>query len=387
MHLSLLSEFLSRRNVSRRKVLIATTIAGVLAFGSLFALTRDKKPKSTVTTVYELAPADVLTVQERPLTRTLRLTGSLTPLRHGVVKAHSDGALLEMHVREGDRVRKNQLLCRIDPRNLIAELDARTAALHKAEADLSLASKNRDNSVVLLDRKLISQNAFDQTQSAYDVAAANTEAAAAQVRLAENALHDTEIRADFDGVVATRYVQVGERVMPDTPLLALVDLSTMELEALVPVADVPTIKPGQEARFTVDGFGAREFTGQVERINPQTQQGTRSLTVYVSVNNADGALKGGMFADGELVLQQTAPLLAVPKSAIHRDANESYVLLLQNGEIVKRAVIVGDEFASTNMSEIREGLAAASRVIVTPIAELKPGVRAKLIAPALSNAS
>src|SRR5262245_21319041 len=233
----------------QRKILLAAGVGGVLVFGTIYAVSSDdvKKPKADV--VLELAPADVLAIRAQPLTHTLRLSGSLTPLRHAVVKSHSVGPVLELQVAEGERVKKGRILVRIDPRNLLAELDARTAALHKAQADSLLAKKNRDNSSILLDRKLVSQNAFDQTVASYDVAVANEQASAAQVRLAENALHDADIRADFDGVVAARHVQAGERVMPDTPLLTLVDLSTMQLEARVPVAEVSAIKVGQTARF------------------------------------------------------------------------------------------------------------------------------------------
>jgi RND family efflux transporter MFP subunit len=294
----------------RRKVLIAIGVAGILAVsGSLFAISRSPESKTNESIVYELAPADVLTVRSQPLTRTLRLSGSLTPLRHAIIKSRSSGTLVDLSVKEGDRVRAGSLLARIDPRNLQAELDARTAALRKSQADLVLATKNRDNSVVLLKQKLISQNAFDQTEATYMASIANEDAAQAQVRMSQIALADTEIRADFDGVVATRSVQIGERVLPDSPLLSIVDLSKMQLEALVPVADVPAINVGQAARFTVDGFGDREFTGKVERISPQAQPGTRSLTIYVTVANTDGTLKGGMFADGALLIEQTQPPL------------------------------------------------------------------------------
>ncbi|HYM33759.1 MAG TPA: efflux RND transporter periplasmic adaptor subunit [Steroidobacteraceae bacterium] len=370
----------------RRQLLIAIAVVGVIAVtGSIYALTRDGASKTDAPIVYELAPTDVQTLKAQPLTRTLRVSGSLTPLRHAVVKSHSAGTVLEIRVHEGDRVRSGQLLARIDPRNLKAELDSRIAALRKAEADLSLATKNRDNSVTLLKQKLISQNAFDQTEATYEASIANKDAAEAQVRMAEIALSDTEIRAEFDGVVATRTAQVGERVMPDSPLLSLVDLVTMELEALVPMADVPEIKPGQVSRFKVDGFGAREFTGHVERINPQAQPGTRSLTVYLSVANPDGALKGGMFAEGDLVIHQTTPVFALPNNAIRREADKSYVLVVKNGTIARLDVAVGERFEDMGLNVIREGLSDNMQIIVAPITSLKPGVSVKL--PSASAAS
>jgi RND family efflux transporter MFP subunit len=367
----------------RRRLLIALGIGGLLAVsGTIYAITSGAKPKTTDPIVYELADTDVLQVKAASLKRSLRLSGTLAPLRHAIVKSHSVGTVLEIRVHEGDRVRTGALLVRIDPRNLQATLDSQNAALRKANADLLLATKNRDNSVTLLNQKLISQNAFDQTEATYAASVANVEAAQAQVRMAQIALSDTEIRAEFDGIIAARSAQVGERVMPDSSLLTIVDLATMQLEALVPVADVPSVKVGQTARFTVDGFGSREFAGHVERINPQAAAGARSLSVYLTVANDDSALKGGMFAQGELVLQQTAPLLAVPNTAIRDDGQHRYVLVLHDGQVAKRDVTLGDQFETAGLTEIREGLTDAAQVIVAPVTALKPGMRAKVTVPA-----
>jgi RND family efflux transporter MFP subunit len=166
--------------------------------------------------------------------------------------------------------------------------------------------------------------------------------------------------------------------MPDSTLLSLVDLSKMQLEALVPVADVPAIEVGQQAHFTVDGFGAREFTGHVERINPQAQQGTRSLTVYLTVANSDGALKGGMFADGQLLLQQTASLVAVPSSAVRSDSDGDYVLALHEGVIARTPVVAGATFADSGLTVIDSGLLVDTQVVISTASTIKAGVRARL---------
>jgi len=359
-------------------------MGGVLALlvgsTSLFALTRKETPPAAPTPIYELAAADVLKVTPQPLTRSLRLSGTLSPVRHAMVKAHSGGIVMEVRAQEGDRVRRGAVLVRMDPRNLQAELDARQAALRKAQADSTLAAKNRDNSVILLKEKLISQNAFDQTVATHESAIASQEGAMAQLRLAQLALDETEIRADFDGIVAARDAQVGERAAAGALLLSLVDLSQMQLEALVPVADIPAVRVGVAARFHVDGFGERQFAGRVERISPQTEQGTRSLTVYVSVDNADSTLKGGMFADGQLVLAQTAPVLAVPSSAIHKDQEGAYVLSVKEGSVVRLPVVTGAEYGDSGMTVVDEGVAEATHVIVAPATTLKPGARAKLAA-------
>jgi len=363
------------RRKARWTLAIVTALLAIST--SIYAITRTEAPNAPTVVAYELAPADVFVVKPQAMTRALRLSGTLGPVRHSVVKARSVGVVLEVRAHEGERVRRGATLVRIDPANLQAELEVRMAALRKAQAELALATKNRDNSVALLAQKLISQNAFDQTIAAYETGVANEQTAAAQLRLAQIALNDTEIRADFDGVVATRKIQVGERVMPDAVLLTIVDLALMQLEALVPVADIPTVRVGQPAHFRVDGFGAREFVGRVERISPQAEPGTRSLTVYLSVANADAVLKGGMFADGELILQHTAPLLAIPTTAIRTINLSDTVLALEDGVVVERHIVRGDVFPAAGLTAVREGL-TESAVIIVGSTMLKPGMQAKL---------
>src|SRR5262249_46937886 len=152
----------------------------------------------------------------------------------------------------------------------------------------------------LLRQKFISQNAFDTTQSVYDAADANMRSAEAQLRLAQKAINDAEIRAPFAGIIAKKIVNPGEKVAMDSPLFGLVDLGKMEIEAPAPASEVPSVRVGHAATFRVDGFGDRTFDGKVERINPMTEAGSRSITLYISVANRDGALRGGMFAKGQI---------------------------------------------------------------------------------------
>ena len=104
-------------------------------------------------------------------------------------------------------------------------------------------------------------------------------------------LDDAVIRAPFSGTIAKRLVQPGEKVSADSPVVAIVDLRQMLLEAAVPAAEIPSVRVGQGARFKVSGFGDREFAGQVQRINPVTVEGSRAITIYIAVENADRALK------------------------------------------------------------------------------------------------
>jgi RND family efflux transporter MFP subunit len=342
----------------------------------------DKGMTKPPTGPLELAGADVATVTLSELSRVLPLSGTLSPLVQTTIKSKVAGEVLEMTVREGQTVHRGEMLARIDTRNLKAQLESQQASLEKARADLSLAKLNRDNSKAMLDEHYISQNAYDTADSTYQADLATERVAEAQMRLAQIAWEDAVVKAPFDGIVAARLAQPGEKVNIDGSLMTLVDLSNMELQAPAPASEIPGVKVGQIAHFHVGGFAERQFEGRVERINPMTEQSSRSIMVYLSVANPDGALKGGMFAQGELTLDKTQPTPAMPYAAVRPEAGLPYVFVLVDGRLVRRAVSLGLRSEDQGMVEVRGGLKAGDTVIVANIDTLKDG-QAAILKPAV----
>jgi membrane fusion protein, multidrug efflux system len=326
----------------------------------------------------ELAAADVATVSLTPLSRALPISGSLSPLVQTTVRSKVAGDVLELTVREGQAVKQGELLARIDTRYLKATLDSQQAALEKARADLALAKVNRDNSEAMLKEHFISQNAYDSAASTYAADLANEKAAEAQVALAQLSYNDAVVRAPFSGTVVKRMVQPGERIDVDGAIVTLVDLSQMEFQVTAPASEIPSVKVGQLAHFKVGGFGDRQFQGKVERINPMTESGSRSITVYLSVPNPDGALKGGMFGQGSLVLDSTAPLPAVPGAALRNEAGVPYVLVFADGKLQRRPVTLGLGSADQTSVEVREGLKPGEQVVLAKLTSFTDGMPAKL---------
>jgi membrane fusion protein (multidrug efflux system) len=150
----------------------------------------------------------------------------------------------------------------------------------------------------------------------------------------------------------------------------------MLLSAAVPAVEIPSVEVGHAARFRVGGFGARDFEGTVQRINPVTEDGSRAISVYIAVPNEDRALKGGMFAQGTLQLSSTEPVLAIPQQAVRYEASAPYVYTLEDGKIARKSVTLGTQVESEGFAEVRSGLAAGDRVIVADIGERKPGSEA-----------
>jgi RND family efflux transporter MFP subunit len=367
---------MSLRNKPVAIALVAIAIVGsVIGWRATQAKPEQKKDGPVV---LEFTPADLAVVEVRSLVRTIPFSGSLAPVVQTTVKSKVPGEVNRVHVREGETVAPGQLLAQIDVADLQSRVDAQVAGLEEAKARLNIADKNRVNNQALLRQKFISQNAYDTTESTYEASAASVRSQEAQLRIAKKALDDAAVRAPFAGIIATRTVQPGEKVGMDHPMFTLVDLARMEIEAPAPASEVPSVKVGQNAAFSVDGFGERKFEGRVERINPTAQQGSRAIVLYISVTNRDGALKGGMFAKGQIVLDRPQPAAVVPATAIREESGQAYVFTIENDKIVRRPVKVGSVQQAEGVVEILSGLEQGMKVVAARVSGLKAGAPAKL---------
>lgn len=330
----------------------------------------------------ELAQADIAIVAPAVLSRALPVTGSLSPLLQTTVRAQAPGEVTEVTVREGQTVAAGDVLVRIDTRNLAAARDSAAADLEKARADLALAVLNRDKSAAMLQKKFIAQNSHDASEAAWQAAVASVKAAEAQLSLASIALAYATVRAPFAGIVSARLVQPGEKIEIGADLVGVVDLAHLELQAPAPADDVPSVRVGQVAQFTVGGFGARQFEGRVARINPMTDTGSRSVMLYLSVENPDGVLKGGMFAQGRLILDQTEPVPAIPLTAVRDQAGVQYVFTVEKAKITRRNVTLGLRSEEQNLVEVRSGVPLGAKVVAARIDTLKEGAPVVMGRPA-----
>ncbi len=337
---------------------------------------KDGKPKADAALVF--SSNDVVQAEARSLARSLAISGSLQPLTQSLLKSKASGEVRQVAVREGETVARGQLLVTIDTVDLNNRLEAAQADLEERRARLSIALRNRETNEALLKRNFISQSAFDQTQSTWQGAEAAVRGGEAQVRLARTAVEDAMVRSPLAGIVAKRHVNVGERVGPESPLLNIVDLTRLELEVTVPASDIGEVSIGQPVRFAVDGYGSREFTGRVARINPVAEPGSRAIKLFIDVPNADQALKGGMFAQGALVLAQGPSLPVVPGSAIVEEAGQGYVFVIKDGKIDKRAVKRGMSDAATGQVALESGVATGETVVRIRMNGLKAGSAAAI---------
>jgi RND family efflux transporter MFP subunit len=322
-------------------------------------------------TVVELAASDVTEAQTRELAQGLPISGSLRAVNSAVVKARAAGELQGLKVREGDAVTAGQVIARVDATEYLARLSQAQQQADSAKAQVDIAQRQWDNNKALVDQGFISKTALDTSLNNLAAAQANHKATLAAVDVAKKAMDDTVLRAPISGMVAQRLAQPGERVAVDARVIEIVDLSRLELEATLSAADSVDVRVGQEAVLQIEGT-ARAVPAKVVRINPSAQAGSRGVLAYLAIGDATG-LRQGLFAQGTLGTAQTSSL-AVPLSAVRTDKPAPYVQIVENNQVVHKAVEMGVRGASGKETMVAvKGIAPGTVVIQGSVGPLREG--------------
>ena len=274
----------------------AAIIIVLVAGGALRAISaRQAKQtalaESTATTrqvVMDIAPEEVNPVRRQNLSLDIPLSGSLRAVQTATIKARVAGELQGLTLREGDTVRAGQEVARTDPTESNARLRQAQQQADAARTQVDINQRLFANNRALVDQGFISPTALDASKASLQGAQASYQAAQAAADVARKAVADTVLRSPIDGQVAQRLAQNGERVAVEARILEVVDLSRLELEALMGPADSVAVRLGQKATLRVEGR-SDPLEATVVRINPSAQAGSRSVPVYLAIDNRRAA--------------------------------------------------------------------------------------------------
>ncbi|GLC91989.1 RND transporter [Cupriavidus sp. TA19] len=368
--------------MKRKTLLIAVAcaivvVSAVAAVRKASSARQPQPPVQAAANVVEFLQTDLVNVGRQDLQVSLPLSGSLRALNQASVKAKVSGEVQQVLVREGEPVRAGQVIARIDSTEYEAKVAQARGQMLAMQGQFQNSRQTWERNRELVGKGFISKTAFDKFQSDLDVARANLDAAQGGLAVAQKALADTVVKAPLDGMVAARAVQPGEKVSPDTRLVDVVDLRVLELEAPVPMADVARASVGQAVELDVEGAG--RFTGKLVRINPSVMQGTRSIMVYVRVENADAKLRAGMFARGALVLGERSAVVAVPVSAVRMEGERAFVYAIDKDVLAEHPVQLGVRDEGSGLVEIVSGLDAGTEIVRTNLGTLRSGSQVRRV--------
>ncbi|MFY8053975.1 MAG: efflux RND transporter periplasmic adaptor subunit [Limnohabitans sp.] len=371
--------------IKTRHVVIAVILLALLAgiWRALSARRAQQQSASAIATTQtsiEIAQSDVLVVQERNLTQTLGVSGTVKALNYAVIKAKVAGELKEVTVREGDRVNAGQVLARIDPIEYQQRWNQLKEQAAAAKSQLEIAQRQWDSNKALVDQGFISKIALDNSQASLQGAIASHRAAMAGADVARKALDDSVLVAPFAGVIAVRSAQPGERVGIDARVMELVDLSQLEIETPLTPSDSVDVRVGQTARIQIEDR-PQMVSAKVKRISPSAQAGSRSVMVYLSLESPEG-LRHGLFAKGQIQLK-TVQALSLPLSAIRTDRAKPYVQVVEKvGEtqqVVHKTVELGLRGIDAQQPETDTwvavtGVSPNSQVLIGQVGSLREGL-------------
>lgn len=323
------------------------------------------------TPAVEFSPVDLVTAELRSVTPAVAITGSLAAVTQTTLTAPFEGRLATVAVRAGERVEAGRLLARLDESDLAARLAELRAALASAEEQFDLAERNRAAHLALLERNFISRNAFDNALGGHAEKRAAVQAHRARVAIAERALRDARITAPFSGEIASRDVEPGQWVEPHRRLFTLVRPDRLELEIAVTTEQLGSIAPGQSVEFNVGGFASRTFAGRVARINPAAQSSSRTVTVYIAVDNSDGVLRAGLFASGRILTGSAEEAVTLPSGALRREGGQEGLWVIEGTRLAWRPVEAGA--AEADRIRIHAGLRPGEQVVAAPLLAARAG--------------
>jgi HlyD family secretion protein len=271
---------------------------------------------------------EAVSYQTSPVTRssiksTVSATGALQAVRTVQVGTQVSGQIAQIYVDFNDKVKKGQLIARIDPTLQQQAVEDAQAQLEKAQAQLKQAQDDYARNKELFDQRVITASEFGTSQSTFNVQTATVKSAQIALDRAKQQLNYTSIYAPIDGVIVERNVDVGQTVAASlsAPQLFLIanDLSEMQILASVDESDIGQIKEGQPVKFTVQSYPGQTFSGTVKQVRLQstTTENVVNYTAVVAVDNASGKLLPGMTATVSFLTADAEDVLTVPNAALH----------------------------------------------------------------------
>lgn len=292
----------------------------------------------------------------RPLSEDVEAVGSLRSRQGAMVRAEVGGRVTQIGFRDGQQVRRGQLLVQFDDR-------LPRAQLQQAQAELSIAEANHRRNSELVAQGFISQRGVDESAAAVKVAQAKAElarASAARLR----------VLAPFDGIAGLRNISVGDYLKEGADIVNLEDMSAMYVDFRLPERLQARVRPGQSARVRVDALPDRAFAAVVQAVDPQIDANGRSLSVRGCIDNRRLALRPGMFARVDARLGDERRALMVPEEAIVSQAGRQSVIRLVAAEAPagqspwrSQRVEVETGARQGGQVEILRGLAEGERIV------------------------
>src|SRR5467141_4598163 len=302
-------------------------------------------------------PVEVLVARMDTVRDEIGATGRIEAVQSIDLRPEVDGRIVEIVIREGQEVEQGTPLFKVDD----AQLRAQVAQL-EAQRDLAQQALARA-------KDLAQQNASSTAD--LEKAEAEMRSAQAQYDLQRIRLERTTVRAPFAGVVGQRYVSLGDYVTNSTKLASLHTVNPQRATFQVPERFARQLRPGQQVSFRVAAIGGRDFTGEVDFVDPVIQLPGRTILVKARVPNPARLLQPGMFIEARLVTAVRPKAIVVPEDAVVPLQGTNAAWVVVDGKADRRKVSLG--VRTPGFVEVLDGVKAGEQVVTGGLAMLAPG--------------
>jgi RND family efflux transporter MFP subunit len=326
----------------------------------------------------EFVAAELEKPQVISLPLVIDFTGPLTAPKTATMRAKTAATLLSLDVAEGARVKAGQRIGQLDLASLAASVSDRNAVYEAAKASFANAQQQFNANKNLSEQNFISPTALESQRTQLEAARAQVMSAQAALTTARLTLRDASLVAPIDGIVSKRHVVPGEKLGFDQQIVTIVDLRKLELAGSVPTHEVALLKTGQPVSLSVEGV-AEPVPGKIERIAPAAEAGTRSIGVYVVIDNPKELLRAGQYATAKVDVGDPTPRLTVPATALSALSGEEYVWTVEKDAVTRRIVTTGRKDIASGRVEILNGLAPDVQVLAARFDNLKDGAPARVV--------
>jgi len=357
---------------TRSVVTTVSVIAAVLASGWAIYATRHAARPSTASMPRPTgvagapgarsgggaAPVTIVSaeVTSERVTRELKALGTAIANESIDVTSKTSNLVTAIRFRDGENVRRGQVLIELDAAQARADLAEATAALTESASQYRRA------------RDLLSTRALSQSQ--YEQLEATMKANQARVDAAQARLGDTVIRAPFSGRVGLRRVSVGSLINPGTVITTLDDTSVMKIDFTVPENLLTNVREGLALTARTAAHPGQDLGGKVLTIDSRVDPTTRSVTVRALVPNRDGLLRPGMFVNVTLA-KDGYDAIVIPEQALVPEQSHQYVFVVQGDTVVRREVQIGRR--EPGKVEIVAGLVNGERIVIEGTQKVRDG--------------
>jgi len=357
-------------------VSLARTITALIAFG--LGLTGCSSERPTVNAAPETVNnVSVISAQTATIPDVVEAVGTLRAAQTSQLAAQMMGNIVEVRAREGDHVRRGQVLAVIDDAQPRAALDRATSGdlaaqqeISASDSDLALAEATFKRYQTLYERKSASPQEFDEIKARYHAAQARREMARAgqaqaraAVQQARTALAYSHIVAPFDGLITEKKVDVGTLASPGMPIFTVENLRRYRLEAGVNESDLHYVKQGEQISVSIDAFRDRELNGKVVEIVPAADPASRTFLVKIEMPS-DPALRSGLFGRAHFAHGERTALLIPRTALVERGQLQGIYVLDQNRIAGLRYITLGKAWGQ--QIEVLAGLQAGEVFIADP---------------------